>query len=76
MVAFNRDYGLGDITVTGPPSIKGKLEESCPRCKGVTLFQIEVPVKDARLKGGKGIGLYVGCAACGYASPLIARATP
>ena len=70
-----RDHGLG-----GSPEVEGvpRLSDNqpapfdCPNCGGMTLFRIEVTVKIPLLVGGKGQGFYVGCAACPYASPMMA----
>jgi hypothetical protein len=50
------------------------LDETCPNCGCGTLSMIQVKVEDARLKGGKGIGNYVGCPACPWASPMMMAA--
>jgi hypothetical protein len=74
-----RDYGLGDSTqhVRGVPIIKGKAEglPACPNCGCETTFEIEVNVEHHLLRGNKGIGTYVGCAACPMATPMVMRAT-
>ena len=69
-----REYGLGDPTVVGPPRLGPHMEDAealCPYCKGHTLFGISIDVIDKRLRGGKGVGKYLGCAACPYASPMV-----
>ena len=81
MKPFDRDYGYGDSPEpTGPPEIKsGPLDESCPNCEGKTLFMLEVTVPNNPLMAGmlgskEGVGVYMGCAACPYASPMMTRA--
>jgi len=72
-----RDYGLGDSTenVTSKPRlVSGQLDEACPNCGGIALFGIHVDVEHPNLKGSKGTGFYVGCAACPYASPMLMTA--
>lgn len=74
-----RDYGLGSHgRPDGPPRIKGRLKgRKCPNpiCKGETLFEVEVTMVDVKiLTGGKGVGLYIGCAACSWASPMTIKA--
>jgi hypothetical protein len=69
-----REYGLGDSTpfVKGPPRVKGQAKElSCPACKCQTMYDIEVDVEHPLLRGGKGVGHYVGCPACPFASPML-----
>jgi len=81
MKPFNRDYGYGDSPEpTKPPEIKsGPLDESCPNCEGKTLFMLEVtvpnnPVMAGMLGSKEGVGVYMGCAACPFASPMMTRA--
>lgn len=71
-----RDYGLSKPKTISPPRIVAPVEkEACPHCKGVTLFEIEIDVAVALLKhGGIGVGRYLGCAACPYASPMFIAA--
>ena len=70
-----REYGYGDSPeVEGSPKIIDKMKEPCPHCGGLTLFGIQVEVKGvALLGGGNGIGTYIGCAACQFASPMMTR---
>ncbi len=72
-----RDYGLPGVgDPIGPPEVStapvpgGK----CPNCGCLTMFNVKVRVKNARLVGGEGTAIYVGCAACPYASPAVAVA--
>lgn len=81
MKPFDRDYGYGESPdPVKPPEIKaGPNDSPCPNCKGNTLFLIEVTVpSNPRMKGmldsKEGIGVYMGCAACPYASPMMTRA--
>ena len=75
-----RDHGYGPSPIPKiPPEIKsGPLEHDCPNCDGKTLFQVEVLVDNNELMAGmlggsEGIGVYLGCAACPYASPMMTR---
>jgi hypothetical protein len=72
-----RHYGLGDPTsmLRGKPRIVGELPAAtCPHCECARLFKIEIDVENPLLKGGKGIGTYIGCAACPWASPMLMQA--
>jgi formate dehydrogenase maturation protein FdhE len=74
-----RDYGLGDADkVTGVPHAT-KLPQgdaqACPNCGGEdTVFMITVEVEHKQLRGGAGVGTYLGCAACPWASPCVMTA--
>ncbi len=79
-----RSHGLNqDCVPTGVP--KAKLatfkraavatDTECPNCGCLQLMEIEVPVDNSMLSGGSGIGYYIGCPACPWASPMIAVAT-
>lgn len=74
-----RNHGYGDSPkVDGQPVILSDIKEPCPNCGGKTMFMIEVDLEeDPRFKilGGDGtpIGVYAGCAACPYASPMMTR---
>lgn len=81
MKPFNRDYGYGESPdPVKPPEIKaGPLDEPCPNCEGKALFHIEVEVlnnlmMEGMLDSKEGVGVYMGCAACPYASPMMTRA--
>jgi hypothetical protein len=71
-----RDYGFINLEVVGVPRCRPLASssevEECPNCHCKTLMQCEVDVKDQRLRGGKGVGHYIGCPACPWASPMIA----
>lgn len=77
-----RDYGLdalGDPTraVRGVPRVTGKVDAAgafCPHCGCDTVYQIEVNIEHPMLTTGKGVGTYVGCPACPYASPMLTQA--
>jgi hypothetical protein len=73
---LRRDYGLGNSSKpTGKPKVVAKAGTICPYCLSDTTFIIEVEVDNGYLIGGKGIGVYVGCAACPWASPMLSYAT-
>lgn len=60
--------------VIGRPKVKRLTAPiSCPHCR-CELMEVRVRVKLATLKGGKGHGVYLGCPACPYASPMAASA--
>lgn len=71
-----RDYGLGESTgmVRGVPRVGDRVTQECPNCHCRTLFWIEVDVVNPLLIGGKGLGNYMGCAACPWASPMLMAA--
>ncbi len=76
-----RDHGLGDIdgVIVGAPKVKQALAKGepapCPNCGCSELFLIEVQIEDSKqLTGGSGVGAYIGCPACPWASPMMARA--
>jgi len=77
-----RDYGFGDSPkVDGPPRLMGYAPEPCPHCSCTPVFKIEAILEEAppNLKvppGHQVVGMYVGCAACPWASPMITRAQP
>jgi hypothetical protein len=74
-----RSYGLADSTphVQGVPRVVGKstIAMPCPHCGCRDLYDIEVDIVLALLVGGKGIGKYIGCPACSFASPMLTEAT-
>ena len=83
-MAALRSYGMNSsCTPTGAPRIRGSSETrtapsvdtECPHCKCEKLFEIEVDVDGPALAGGSGVGYYMGCAACPWASPMIAIAS-
>jgi hypothetical protein len=76
-----RDYGLGsphkDGKVTNPRVVeKIKDMPPCPNCGCKDLYMIAVDIENKLLRGGKGVGRYVGCPACPFASPMMIMATP
>lgn len=47
----------------------------CPICGCDKLYDIAVDVKHPQLTGdGSGVGMYVGCPACPFASPMLMTA--
>ncbi len=46
----------------------------CPNCGCKELMQVEVAVENRMLNGGTGVGYYLGCPACPWASPMMAIA--
>lgn len=75
-----RVYGLGDPQeyVKGVPRVRNKIlgGPPCPCCGCKSLYDIEVDVECPMLTTGKGVGVYVGCPACPFASPMVMVATP
>jgi hypothetical protein len=76
-----RDYGFGDPTefIVGPPRIIGQAQPIvgvppvCPACGCQTIYEVQVDLKDfPGLAPGRQVGMYLGCAACPFASPMIA----
>ena len=75
-----RDYDLPNPTkVIGvPKATPMPVEErgdGCPHCGCLELQFVTVTVEMPMLRGGRGIGTYVGCPACPYASPMVTRAS-
>ena len=80
-----RNYGLGDSTqyLDGTPRVKmvsgsdkseagGENIPPCPNCGCITTCMIEVNVTNhPLLRRGSGVGTYIGCPACPWASPMI-----
>lgn len=68
-----REYGLGpsDGCTRSAPRILGPVVTECPNCYCSHTFSIEVDVEHPLLVGQKGLGIYVGCAACPWASPMV-----
>ena len=75
-----RNHGFGDSPeVEGSPKVLNKVKQDCPECGCKELYMIEVELKDdpnhhrlILLKGtGTPMGIYVGCPACPYASPMM-----
>jgi len=78
-----RDYGLPESRpIAAPVFVKlhqAPLDGSqpeCPRCGCVTLCEIEIQVEQKLVHGARGIGRYLSCAACPWASPMIVKAAP
>ena len=74
-----RDYGLPNSEVLSVPVTKELPEhlkkEPCPNCGCQSLAMLEVDVKQDLVRGGVGKGVYIGCPACPWASPLSIRQT-
>jgi hypothetical protein len=80
----SRDYGLNaDCEPKGAPKAIPLSETTrvapidileCPNCKCTDLMEIQVEVSNPVLSGGGGVGYYIGCPACPYASPMLAVA--
>jgi hypothetical protein len=75
-----RDYGFGSVgEPSSPPQVKRQVRDPqavCPNCGCKQIYEIKVELEAADiLKGGKGIGMYLGCPACPWASPMVAVAS-
>ena len=68
-----RSYGLPDSQpVSVPKATKPQSEvEPCPVCGCESVMQITLKVKQRLIKGGEGTGVYLGCPACPWASPMM-----
>lgn len=69
-----RDYGLGETThlVRGAPKVTGPVEDGvCPHCHCETVYSITVDVAKPNDESTLGVGRYVGCPACPWASPMV-----
>ena len=76
-----REYGLGntDSFTRGAPRARlctpiDNVVPNCPSCGCMTLCEIEVDVEAPMLRGKKGVGRYLGCPACPWASPMLMTA--
>ena len=47
----------------------------CPNCGCKEVMQIEVDVENNLLRGNNGVGYYIGCPACPWASPMMSVST-
>ena len=70
-----RDHGYGDVATPDgvPVAVVTNQDMPCPNCE-CQLLQVTLKVKNPKLKGGKGTGMYLGCPACPYASPMLTTA--
>jgi len=78
MKDFNRDYGLPQGEATGIPKatlVTDPKLPCCPNCGCKEMMEIKVPMNQRLLKGQKGIGTYIGCPACPFASPCLVVAS-
>lgn len=68
-----RSYGLGESTqyCKGKPEVKCKTGLPCPNCGCETTYMIQVTVDHPQLHNRNGVGSYVGCPACPWASPMV-----
>lgn len=73
-----RDYGYANSTPVGKPTARfladGELTRSppaCPNCGCEQICEIKVKVRQKLLAGGVGVGRYLGCPACPWASPMV-----
>ena len=67
-----REYGLPKPKVKGVPFAKpANIAEGCPGCGCKQLMTIEIDVEQELVRGNDGVGTYIGCPACTFASPMI-----
>jgi len=81
-----RDHGFGvPPEPTEPPTAKAcepidGIKPVCPACGCESLHEIRQPVEAPSLlrvpEGSRAVGLYLGCPACPYASPMAVTAVP
>jgi hypothetical protein len=76
-----RDYGRGDPgpVVGAPKVVDGPMAAPCPHCgcEGVVLLKVtlETPHPNLRMpEGTVPVGVYSGCPACPWASPMMMTA--
>lgn len=75
-----RDHGypdMGEKAAGRPKAVpmeKKDVGDGCPNCHCMELMMISVEMDNPMLKGGKGLGTYVGCPACPWASQMMTRA--
>lgn len=70
-----RDYGYGDPpTPDGAPRVVDEASAPCPSCGCERVFLIKVSFSALpQFDGDPGVGVYTGCPACPWASPMVAR---
>ena len=70
-----RSYGLPNSEVLGRPKAKPLSKTSafieCPNCGCEDMMEITVTVTQELLSTPTGKGVYVGCPACPFASPMM-----
>jgi hypothetical protein len=78
-----RDHGLGaSPKVLGAPTVVESIHgEKCPNCGCQSLFGVEVEVEPPSMlrrpeTPHKVVGVYVGCPACPWASPMMTTTRP
>ena len=69
-----RENGLPDSEIRGDSipvakSVPG-MKTPCPNCGCESVMQITVQINQPLLRGGTGTGVYLGCPACPWASPM------
>ena len=64
------DGAMRTNTVSQLMPKKPQIKE-CPNCSCKEIMRIEVDVRNRRLRGGTGLGYYIGCPACPWASPMM-----
>ena len=70
-----RSYGLPDSEVQDTPVATPLGPSSpfkeCPNCGCKQMMEVKVSVRQELIKGGEGVGTYIGCPACPFASPMM-----
>lgn len=64
-----RNYGLPESTPITTPKAKPS-DVVCPNC-GCKAMEVSLKVEQKLLVGGRGEGVYFGCPACPWASPMV-----
>lgn len=64
-----RSQGVRPEVIGSPKAKQPDTPVDCPNC-GCDLMEVRVLVRHPLLKGSEGHGIYMGCPACPYASPI------
>jgi len=72
-----REHGLPESPLPDAPPVAklagpiDGVEPECPNCGCVSVHEITVQMTNPLLTAGKGVGRYLGCPACPWASPMV-----
>jgi hypothetical protein len=78
-----RDHGFGQVhgeEVAGRPvarplnkkmQARTDADGGCPNCGCYEIMEVTIPMNNPLLRGGMGKGVYFGCPACPWASPMM-----
>lgn len=67
---FSGPQGVRPEVIGSPKARQSDTPTDCPNC-GCDLMEVRVLVGHKLLEGGEGHGIYMGCPACPYASPIV-----